>query len=173
MRQIRTFSDIRLEGHCIYCLKDADSREHVPSKVFLDKPFPENLPIVPACSKCNQDFSLDEEYVACLLECTLSGTTDPEHLERLKIGKILNRKPKLRRMLQDAREEIGGKVHFSIDRERVERIIVKLAKGHAKYENSEIQLNKPIYVGFSPISFLSESERNSFLLMKKFNFFQK
>jgi len=86
VEQIKTFSDQRLDGHCIYCGNKPDSRDHVPSKVFLDRPFPENLPVVAACTECNQNFSLDEEYVACLLECTLCGTTEPKLLKRGKIS---------------------------------------------------------------------------------------
>jgi len=45
---------------CVYCGDVADSREHCPSKVFLTKPFPPDLPVVPACIKCNNSFAHDE-----------------------------------------------------------------------------------------------------------------
>ena len=68
------------EGHpermCCYCGDFADTVDHVPSKVFLEKPYPENLPVVPCCKKCNERFSLDEEYVAVLLECVRWQTFD-------------------------------------------------------------------------------------------------
>ena len=90
MKQIRTFSDERLDEFCSYCGKKPETRDHVPSKVLLDKPFPENLPIVPACKKCNEDLSLDEEYFSCLIECILCGTTEIDKLKREKIKKILS-----------------------------------------------------------------------------------
>ena len=69
------------EGHperlCCYCGAWADTVDHVPSKVFMDKPYPENLPVVPCCKKCNREFSLDEEYVTVLLECVRWQTFDP------------------------------------------------------------------------------------------------
>lgn len=60
------FVDKRLTGICVYCGGEPSTRDHVPSKVFLDEPYPENnLPVVPACETCNNSFSLDEE-VCCL-----------------------------------------------------------------------------------------------------------
>ena len=48
---------------CIYCGAESGTREHVPSKVFLDEPYPEDLPVLPACFNCNNGFSDDEAYV--------------------------------------------------------------------------------------------------------------
>jgi len=75
----KLFIDARLKGICTYCGAVTDtSRDHTPSKALLDNPYPENLPIAEACSKCNGDFSLDEEYLSCLVECVIHGTTKPD-----------------------------------------------------------------------------------------------
>lgn len=75
----------RLDLICSYCgVNYPDTKDHVPSKILLDEPYPENLPVVPCCSKCNSSFSLDEEYVACLLECAIHGTKSIENLIRIK-----------------------------------------------------------------------------------------
>lgn len=55
-------------SECVYCGAKADTREHVPSKVFLNKPYPDNLGIVPACFKCNNSFSRDELFLSILIE---------------------------------------------------------------------------------------------------------
>jgi hypothetical protein len=47
---------------CLYCHGKADSKDHVPPKLLLEKPFPRNLITVPACVLCNNRFSLDEQY---------------------------------------------------------------------------------------------------------------
>ena len=70
----KLFVDERLTGKCIYCGRNPETRDHVPSRVLLDKPFPDNLPVVDACRTCNEDFSQDEEYLACLIECAICGT---------------------------------------------------------------------------------------------------
>lgn len=62
MKQIPNYGDIRQIQTCVYSGGGTETRDHVPSKVLLEKPYPENLPIVPACDTCNQSFSSDEEY---------------------------------------------------------------------------------------------------------------
>lgn len=159
MKQINKFGDSRLEGYCIYCGGKPETRDHVPSKIIMDKPFPENLPVVPACDKCNQNFSKDEEYFACLIECILRGTTEPEKLKRKKIKDILNRKPKLKARLEKARIIQEGQTYFKTEEKRVRNVILKLARGHATYENSELQLNEPTSVSIRPITLMNEDEQ--------------
>lgn len=153
------FSDDRLEGFCIYCGGKPETRDHVPSKIILDNPFPENLPVVPACDKCNQDFSQDEEYFACLIECILRGTTEPDKLKREKVKDILSRKPKLKARLEEAKVIKDGQTYFQTEEKRIRNVILKLARGHATYENSELQLEEPISISIRPITLMSEEER--------------
>ncbi len=60
----KLFIDERLKGNCAYCGAVADSRDHIPSRVLLDEPYPENIPVAESCTKCNGGFSSDEEYLA-------------------------------------------------------------------------------------------------------------
>lgn len=64
------FSDVRLNEMCVYCGAYGNTMDHVTSKVILDAPLPENLHKIPcrAVFECNQSFSTDEEYFACLME---------------------------------------------------------------------------------------------------------
>lgn len=55
--------------YCVYCGDKAETREHCPPKAFLLKPYPTNLPTVPACTKCNNGFSSDERYASNFIEC--------------------------------------------------------------------------------------------------------
>jgi len=64
MEHLDSYADDRLVLGCTYCHRDTDTREHVPSRILLDEPYLDNLPVLPACAKCNQGFSLDEEYFA-------------------------------------------------------------------------------------------------------------
>ncbi len=162
MIQTKTFSDKRLDYYCSYCGKEPDTRDHIPSKILLDEPFPENLPVVPCCSQCNNDFSLDEEYFACLIECTLHGTTDVQKLERDKVKKILARKKSLQQKLTNEMTTIEGNIYFKTEGNRIKNVILKLAKGHAKYENNESQLEDPISFWIKPIISMSKRENDSF-----------
>ena len=90
-------SDDRLDEFCLYCgIRNPDTDDHVPSKVLLDEPFPDHLHLVRACLECNNGFSFDEEYFACLIECIICGTTDIEKLNRERIKSILTRKTNLK-----------------------------------------------------------------------------
>ena len=42
-----------------YCGAYPDTRDHVPSKVLLDEPYPPDLPVIGACQRCNTSYSLD------------------------------------------------------------------------------------------------------------------
>ena len=53
---------------CVYCGADKDlTVDHVPPKLLLTHPYPENLITVPACFPCNQSFQKDDEYMRPLL----------------------------------------------------------------------------------------------------------
>lgn len=82
------FDDWHL-AFCVFCGDPPSTREHAASKTFLDDPLPNDLPIVFSCAQCNSGYALDEEYVACLLECVICGTTDPNKLIRRKIANSL------------------------------------------------------------------------------------
>ncbi|HET8774378.1 MAG TPA: hypothetical protein VFP80_11320, partial [Thermoanaerobaculia bacterium] len=73
MEQIKSFADERHAAFCAGCGGAPETRDHVPSKVLLDEPYPENLPVVGVCASCNQGVSLDEEYTACVIECARLG----------------------------------------------------------------------------------------------------
>ena len=131
--------DISLHGKnlkkngCIYCGSIADSREHIPSKGFLIKPYPENLSTIPSCKKCNNSFSYDEKYVVCFLEMLkskiyLNYTMYSRTSERLLEDKELLNK------LQNQIVTKDGTVYFDFDEHRIKRILGKLALGHAAFE---------------------------------------
>jgi hypothetical protein len=162
MEQLTPFSDERLLSGCVLCGGQTGSRDHVPSRVFLDEPYPENLPVVPACEVCNGGASLDEEYFACLLECTLAGSADPAAIRRDKIRRILQHKPTLAAMLAEARTVSETGTIFKIDQERINRVVVKLARGHAAYELSEPKHDNPTSVAIVPLPLLSEDARAHF-----------
>ena len=57
--------------YCVYCGDKADTREHCPSKAFLNKPYPTDLPTVPACNSVIMDFQQMRDIQAHILTiCT-------------------------------------------------------------------------------------------------------
>lgn len=167
MDQLPDYSDERLLLGCIYCDDEAETREHVPSRVFLDKPFPENLPVVGACKRCNNGFSMDEECFACLIESVIAGSANPALIRRPKIAAILERSPALQARIEASKFSDADRIIFRPEEERIRRVLRKLAIGHAGYELKQECSNKPSSIWWSPIELLSDQfleEFNSFHL---------
>jgi hypothetical protein len=162
LEHLNDFADDRLIVGCIYCGGQGETREHVPSRVFLDAPLPENLPIVGACRSCNSGFSLDEEYLACLVESVIVGSADPEKVERPSVANILRRAPSLRARIEAAKTCVHGETQFAIESERVKSVVVKLARGHAAFELSQPCKEEPASVSWRPLALMDEGQKKEF-----------
>lgn len=171
MRQLCDFSDERFKGACIHCGgslgSDKINREHVPTRSLLDKPYPGNLPTFNVHSECNANFSLDEEYLVAFFASVLSGSTEPDPVRFPTVARALERSARLRKQIDQSRGVQGDlwgypEVQWSPQIERVNRVIVKNARGHAFYELGEPIFVKPSWVGVSPISLLSPGQREEF-----------
>jgi hypothetical protein len=162
MEQLTNFADDRLVTNCIYCGAIDDSRDHVPSRVFLDAPFPSNLPVVQACRACNNGLSQDEEYVACLLECVVAGSTNPADMRRPVAAAILRRSPALRARIEAAKTTTNEQVQFSVEEDRVKRVLLKLARGHAAFELARVCRDEPRWLWWQPLELLSDEARAPF-----------
>jgi len=161
LKQIEDLGDDRNKGWCVYCGGPGETRDHVPSRVLLDEPYPLELPVVPACAACNRAFSRDEAYLACLIECALAGSVESAKT-RHKVGVMLTKSPALATRLAAARYERNGELGFNPEPDRVRAIILKLARGHAAFENNEPRVDDPESVRFAPFTAMNESEREQF-----------
>ena len=162
MDQLTDFADSRLINDCIYCGGAPDTREHVPSRTFLDKPYPNNLPVVGCCDECNKSFSKDEQYVVCLIESILAGSTDPEKIRRAAVGRTMRRAPALRARIESAIRQHDDCVEFAVEEDRLRNIMLKLAKGHAVYELREVFKKEPSHFWCGALSSVTNEELESF-----------
>lgn len=171
MRSIGEFVDQRQKSWCIHCGKGIaaveTNRDHVPSKGLLKKPYPNDLPVIEVCRDCNNGFSIDEEYLIAFLGAVLSGTTEPDVQSISRAGRILERNPALRARIERAKDTyrtLGGetRVVWKPEADRVHRVILKNARGHAYYEIGEPMLSDPVHVWFMPIEGLNTEERHNF-----------
>lgn len=162
MDQIKDFADGRLINGCIYCGGLAETRDHVPSRILLDPPYPENLPVVGACNKCNHSFSKDEQYLVCLLESALAGTTDPQAIRRESVARAMERAPGLRKRIEAAKTIHQGRVIFYPEEDRVKNVMLKLARGHAAFELSQPCKGNPDYFWCGPLAELTHEQREEF-----------
>lgn len=157
------YVDERLLGACVYCGGPPDTSDHVPSKVLLDDPLPLNLPVVEACAICNHAFSLDEEYLACFLDCVLAGSAEPAAIQREKSRRTLLHSSELANRLRLSRQvDDAGTVIWTPENDRVQNVVVKLARGHAAYELSLPQLDEPEEIMFRPLLVMSDEEKAVF-----------
>ena len=161
MDQLRDYADSRLLNGCIDCGGPAETREHVPSRCLLERPCPENLPVV-GCAKCKQVFPKDEEYFFCLVESALSGSTDPDRIRRPTVARILLNSPALRDRIESAKSECDGQIQFTPEGKRIMNVMLKLARGHAAFELSQPCRSEPDHFCCGPLSALSNDQREAF-----------
>ena len=171
MDQLRDYADGRAEGICIHCGAFFEpskfDRDHVPSKAFLCSPYPINLPAISVCRHCNNGFSLDEEYSAAFLASVVSGSTKPDPEQFPVAARTLERKPSLRLRIEHSRsaqETPRGKpeILWIPEIERIGRVIVKNARGHAFFELRQPMTSAPSQVEIIPLEHMSSQQRNEF-----------
>lgn len=85
----------------------------------------------------------------------------------------MNRKENLRKQLSNSIVYENGNTFFHSDIGRLEKIFIKLAKGHIKYENSESVITKPAYCTIKPVSLIAQQEWDVFSEIKTQDFYQK
>lgn len=163
MEQLRVLCDDRLViNRCVYCGGLPDTRDHVPSRVFLNRPLPENLPVVGACHSCNNGFSKDEQYVACVIEAVLAGSSEPEMIKRMSIADILRDSPGLRARIEAAKFVEDDRVYFSVEPDRIRNVALKLARGHAAFELNRLCREEPSSLWCGPLELLSPDKLDAF-----------
>lgn len=163
MKQLQPFGDAREMSFCVHCGGETETRDHIPSRVLLDRPYPENLPVVSCCRICNESFSADEEYVAALVDCVIVGTPEPSARHREKVRRILDRQKGLATLLRGKQGKLAdGDTVFEADMCRVENVALKLGRGHAAFELHSPQLNPPLSVFISPLKTMTKEQVDRF-----------
>ena len=167
------YGDTKLNHFCAFCGCPTETEDHVPSKCFLDKPHPQDLSVIPCCYKCNHDFSLDEEYVSCMIDCMKAGTASPILVKREKTRKSLLHNPKLQERISSQIRDFGGVFLYDIEKERFEKVFRKLAFGHLAYENDTLAWDSRYSIDIHLLSEMSDSQRDDFFVLIEVNHCQK
>ena len=171
MENIEEFVDERQKSWCVHCGRvlagAVVNRDHIPSKSLLLEPYPKNLPRMATCKSCNEGFSLDEEYLVAFLGSVLAGTTEPDRQQIPRAARILDRSLKLRERVESAKSEYLGQDGttrriWTPEVKRVERVVLKNARGHAFFEYGEPMLNEPSRIWFAPLETLTVQDREAF-----------
>jgi len=186
VREIEDFTDDRQKAWCIHCgtvIADIESnRDHVPTKSLLTKTLRDRganydrgagdeldyLPQVIVCRRCNSSFSPDENYLLCVLHAVMAGSLYPDPVKNPEAATVLRSNRHVVRSLKRASD--GQLLLFEDlkpftlypDTDKVQRVIVKNARGHAYHEIAEPLLQAPDHVAFVPLEQLSPEQRDAF-----------
>lgn len=171
MEHIEELVDERHKTWCIHCGRNLAclvvSHDHVPTKALLRKPWPPELPVVDVCKSCNEGFARDEEYLVAFLGCVLSGSAELDAQSDPTVRRILQRNERLRAHIERSRTSyqtlFGETRHmWNPEQARIERIVLKNARGHAVFEFGEPMLQAPHHVWWLPLLALTRTEREEF-----------
>lgn len=185
---INDYTDERHKTCCIHCgaaiANVKASRDHVPTKSLLSKALRDwgaryerhrgglgcYLPQVIICQSCNSGFSRDESYLLCTLHAVLAGSLypDPEtHAEAARvlrsnrdIVRALEHTPASQLSLFDPEDLQPFTLYPNPD--RVRRVVLKNARGHAYHELGEPPLGEPDLVSFVPLIAMHPDDRATF-----------
>jgi len=160
MKQYKRYADERQRHYCIYCginISSKSTREHIPSKVLLDKPYPENLPIILSCYKCNNNFSKDEEYIAYWLEILNQKINPKDTYIYKKIKRAFSRNKLLKAKIIGT-NLFGSNELLSLNENIMEKVLLKQAKGHALFELNNPCYEKPIRLWWKFANSLTQQE---------------
>jgi len=126
----------RTNYKCYICgSKKADTRDHIFPKNLFPRPMPHNLPTGPACRDCNNSLSDDEELFRALVTSGMAyETTSGRHIwdKRVRPSLQQNRrgfKSLLRKLITEVNLPSGIALGLEFKPERVNRVLVKIAKG--------------------------------------------
>lgn len=151
--RIRPYLSCKKENsYCIYCSNIADSREHLPPRVFIDVPKKNEWNIVPACETCNNGYSEDEQFVACATEYILAMVYYNGVIQRDKIKKTFKKRPKILEKIKSlCKIERGNLIIDNDIIESIKKVFLKIGQGHFMYDCSMfLDENATISVAFEP-----------------------
>ena len=119
-------------SQCIYCGSKATTRDHVPPRLLLTRPYPPNLLTVPSCKACNNDASIDEQYFLALIShISSSPALETKLAPEGEIDRMFSYSPLLEERLLNALkiDKKTGKPVIQIEVHRVNSIVKKIAIG--------------------------------------------
>lgn len=132
---------------CCYCGKLASEKDHLPPKNIFPNPRPTNLITVPACSKCNQGDSKDDEYFGHVIAAGSVKNPLAKKLFLTKKIESLKRRPALgHALLKDfviadlfkGNIYIGRTPALKVRGEKFNKIMRRITRGFYYYHTGEI-----------------------------------
>ena len=134
---------------CVYCGGVADTEDHVPPHCFLEVPEPHPRITVPACFKCNNGSSLDEQYaIAMLSQIGATEALEAKVSSGGKVDRAFVRSPAFeQRFIDRLHVDDVGNVFLEPERDRLDAVLKKVVAGlywHRYRRRVELRVLGPI-----------------------------
>jgi hypothetical protein len=116
---------------CVYCGRQATTKDHVIPRCLLEKPYPPNIPTVPSCRPCNEGYSKDEEYfLAVMAQAGFSASLMQKVDEGGVVDRMLTRSAGLDAHFADTMN-VGedGRIFITPNEGRIANVMRKIAFG--------------------------------------------
>ncbi|MCY4575407.1 MAG: hypothetical protein OXC55_02180 [Chloroflexi bacterium] len=141
--------------------------DHVPTKALLDGSNTKDPPTVPACLDCNSSFARDEEYSVAFLASVIGGTTKPDQGQFPAAARILGYSRGLRQRIEQSKRTQASlwgqpKASWLPEIDRIERVVVKNARGHAFLALGHPFLETPSSTTIVPLLVMHSERRREF-----------
>ena len=133
---------------CVHCGKSLNrrnsSRDHVPSRFLLKRPFPAELSTIRICVKCNASFAPDEEYFGAFLGFMISDGLDTRvaDLEK-RISSNWRLQDHFLESAHVGQSETSAQIWVEPDETRLLRVFQKNAMGHRAIDKKGQRIPPP------------------------------
>jgi hypothetical protein len=139
-------------GKCVFCGSTGSvTDDHVPPKAIFAKPRPSDLITVPGCKKCNQGWSLDDEYFRTAL-CLSNKTADERNAtdgrraamrslqreEAKGLAKMFLSRTFPKEVYSPEGIYLGKRLAFTVDFKRIQKVVAKITRGLFYKESGRI-----------------------------------
>lgn len=129
-------------SNCYLCgFRTASTRDHLFPPGLFPKPLPTNLPTLPACERCNQELSKDEELFRVFMAIGMAYESNagfdvwtkrirPDLRGRRRgLRPLLQSMTKVARVVSQTGISLGRTLVLEVEPEPINRVLRKIAKG--------------------------------------------
>lgn len=163
---------------CVYCGKSSSTKDHVPPKLLLEKPYTEidNWLTIPSCLTCNRNYSNDEEYfLNVLVEISSNPTLRSKKEGGGTVERARNRSIGLKKRIENSLLEMDDqRVYLNPDYHRIKNVVEKIALGLFFHRYSKFgRLSSFNFIGIYPYSVMDTRPSDVRMLLFSENFKSK
>lgn len=147
---------------CAFCgVPAATTRGHVPGRLFFPKPRPPDLITVPACEKCNNGMSKDEEFFLATFLFSDAGVSEAgQKIWNARQRRAYDKNSGLKRAIIRALREVNiftptgiwvpPRMAVGLDHPRLNKVVEQIVRGLFRFE-TETNLDPTMRAEVAPL----------------------